>query len=47
MTIVKPCLGCKPHAYQDNKYGDKLRVHNTTKSDKDKRCTVCGKQTPA
>ena len=46
MTIIKPCMGCKTHAYQDTKYGPGIRVHNTTKADKDKRCTVCGKQTP-
>lgn len=44
MTKIKACNGCKPHPYQDKKYGPGQRVHNTgAKADK---CTVCGKANP-
>lgn len=26
--MIKPCKSCKPHAFQDGKYGDKNRVMN-------------------
>jgi hypothetical protein len=44
--MTKPCQGCKPHAYQDVKYGRNVRVHNiTVKRDPTVyRCTVCGKE---
>jgi len=44
MTLIKPCT-CV-HAYQDEKYGKRNRVHNTTVSTAhDHRCTVCNKTT--
>jgi len=44
---IKTHPECKPHAFQDAKYGDKRRVVNETKksnaADPPKyRCTVCG-----
>ena len=37
---------CKPHPYQDTKYGQFMRVHNPAKADAENkpawRCTVCG-----
>jgi hypothetical protein len=40
---VKPCPGCKPHAYQDEKYGKGVRVFTIRPEGKVGRCTVCGK----
>ena len=37
MRKLMPCIS----PYQDEKYGEKMRVHNVTKSG-DTRCTVCG-----
>jgi hypothetical protein len=39
-TIIKEC-NCE-HAYQDKKYGKRLRVHNVLKDENKCRCTVCG-----
>lgn len=42
-TMIKPC-GCESK-YQDQKYGEKMRVHNECKSPNSSalwRCTVCG-----
>jgi len=43
MTEVKKC-SCRSE-YQDQKYGQGMRVHNTVKvkSGTEYRCTVCGK----
>lgn len=30
------------HAYQDEKYGKKMRVHNSRVKQDEYRCTVCG-----
>lgn len=38
MAIIK-CQGCKPHEFQDKKYGPKRRVHNACKVGW--RCTIC------
>lgn len=35
------CRGCKPHAFQDKRYGRGVRVHNRSKQ-KGWICTVCG-----
>ena len=43
MTKVLPC-NCT-HAYQDEKYGRGLRLHNRATKETDLwRCTVCGKE---
>jgi len=39
---IKKCDGCKPHAFQDEKYGKGVRVY-TGRAGTKKRCTVCGK----
>jgi len=44
-TTIKKC-DCK-HKYQDKKYGEGNRVHNTksiVKSGKNAKCTVCEKE---
>lgn len=38
MAIIK-CAGCKPHKYQDTKFGEKRRFHNACKAGW--RCTIC------
>ena len=39
---------CKPHPFQDSKYGQNMRVHTPRKKAKNAvqvwRCTVCGKE---
>jgi hypothetical protein len=43
MTKVSQCRPQCKHNYQDEKYGEGMRVFNKTKSDPPKwRCTVCG-----
>ena len=45
-TSIRQC-SCQ-NAYQDQKYGKGLRVHNLAMKDgkpKAMRCTVCGKET--
>ena len=44
--MIKPCPTCKPHAFQDSRYGSKNRVMNRTakKDPQVFRCTVCGKE---
>lgn len=42
MTKIMPCLGCKPHEYQDKKYRGN-RVFNSGKGTEFK-CTVYGKK---
>ena len=39
MTKIIKCK-CK-HKFQDDKYGDKKRVHNYGEKEKTWRCTVC------
>lgn len=40
-TVVVACQGqCRPHRFQDSKYGQGRRVHNLMKSG-GMRCTVC------
>jgi hypothetical protein len=41
-TKVKRC-DCK-HAYQDEKYGHGMRVHNLKKDGDKANCTVCGRE---
>jgi len=41
---VKPCHPCKPHPYQDEKYGKNVRAHTIRPEGKVGRCTVCGKE---
>lgn len=48
-TIVT-CPNCKPHEYQDKRYGEKRRTANLINQQQEKqasfvaryRCTVCG-----
>lgn len=40
MTVLKKC-NCD-HTFQDNLYGNKMRVCNETVKDGEARCTVCG-----
>jgi len=45
MTKVTKCTNCRPNAFQDQTYGDKMRVHNKAGGPNagDKwRCTCCG-----
>lgn len=39
---IKRCDPCKPHDFQDQKYGQNMRVYTEGKKS---TCTVCGKQT--
>ena len=39
-TVIIMPHNCKPHPFQDQRYGDGRRVAN--KSDDGARCTVCG-----
>ena len=44
--MILACETCIPHAYQDQKYGPRMRVHTRTKQGKAPkvrrwRCTVC------
>lgn len=48
ISEVMYCSDCKPHDYQDTKYGYHMRVMNPTgKGEKSGnfRCTVCGQVT--
>ncbi len=38
--MIQKCDNCKPHAYQDQKYGLGMRVHTTDKHGVN-HCTVC------
>lgn len=38
---------CKPHPFQDQTYGNKMRVMNPTAKNGGYRCTVCGKDVGA
>lgn len=40
-TIVRGCPSCKPHEFQDTKYGKNQRVMNLAKGGDVGRCTVC------
>lgn len=37
---ILKCPGCRPHGFQDTRYGDKMRVHNPGATEL--HCTVCG-----
>lgn len=46
--MIKFCA-CKPHEFQDKRYGTNMRVHTTCnyaggKKGNGKRCTVCAKE---
>jgi ribosomal protein L37AE/L43A len=44
--MILKCNECKPHPYQDQKYGEKMRVHNPKVSKngiQQATCTVCGR----
>ena len=45
---IRMCIPCKPHAFQDERYGKNHRVHTTCQGSENKarksHCTVCGKQ---
>ena len=36
---IRICLGCKPHPFQDGRYGQFMRVHNIGKAHS--VCTIC------
>ena len=44
-TLVLRCPSCRPHSYQDKRYGDHMRVHNPKapkiNHPQEYRCTVC------
>ena len=42
-TVIQKCKHLCIHAYQDNTYGQGMRVHNLAKKGDTQRCTVCGK----
>ncbi len=42
--MIYPCKVCRPHDYQDGRYGNDMRVHN--QAQKGFRCTVCGNEVP-
>lgn len=42
MTIKNLKHVCKPHSFQDKKYGTKKRVFVKTNQEDRFRCTVCG-----
>lgn len=43
--MIKSCANCKPHAYQDSKYGKNMRVYTMgVKKEHKSKCTVCGKE---
>lgn len=45
---IRKCEGCRPHEFQDTKYGKNMRVWTSVQGSKEKArkstCTVCGKQ---
>ena len=47
-TKIMQCSKCKPHPYQDKKYGYLMRVHNLAKAKQGNghlwRCTVCNSE---
>jgi len=43
-SVRKKCSNCDPHTYQDNKYGNKIRIMNRSQDGSNVKCTVCGKQ---
>ena len=48
--MIQECKPCKPHTYQDKRYGTNQRVHTpfTTKAGiQMARCTVCLAEKPA
>jgi hypothetical protein len=40
--MIKPCVNCKPHDYQDKTLGKNIRIMNPLKESGKCRCTVCG-----
>lgn len=45
LQMIKSCANCKPHAYQDSKYGKNMRVYTMgVKKEHKSKCTVCGKE---
>ena len=40
---ILACKSCRPHAFQDEKYGVGMRLHNQTREQDGKvwRCSVC------
>jgi hypothetical protein len=42
--MITFCPSCKPHEYQDKRFGQNMRIANETqhKSPSKYRCTVCG-----
>ena len=47
--MILYCSSCKPHEFQDTRYGDKMRVMNPfpkSGGDIEYRCTVCCKERP-
>lgn len=45
--MIQKCEPCRPHAYQDRAYGERMRVKNLVPakskgSAPEWRCTVCG-----
>jgi hypothetical protein len=43
--VIQKCPDCKPHSFQDARYGEKVRVMNPLKKaageQQKVRCTVC------
>jgi hypothetical protein len=39
-AVIKLCPNCKPHPFQDERYGKNMRVMSTMKEGQN-RCTVC------
>lgn len=39
--MIVNCGTCKPHSFQDERYGPRKRVANETKDPEKVRCTVC------
>lgn len=44
--MIQKCPNCKPHSFQDTRYGEKVRVMNPLKKvleqQQEVRCTICG-----
>lgn len=41
--IIRRCENCRPHEFQDRKYGLQMRVMNFKVKSNTYVCTVCGK----
>lgn len=46
--MIYRCISCKPHEFQDERYGKNMRVMNNCFLNKQPayRCTVCGTKYP-